>query len=100
MDPAVDGMTFYRADRERFPLLGLAYEALDLGEGATNAYNAANEVAVDAFLNGRLRFTEIPLVVSGTLRHKFPLALDDIDGVMRADRLARSIAMKLIEEIR
>ncbi len=100
LDPTIDGMTFYRADPERFPLLNLAYEALDLGEGATAAYNAANEIAVEAFLNNRLRFTDMPLVVSGTLRQKFPAILEDIESVMHVDLSARNIAMKLTEEIR
>jgi 1-deoxy-D-xylulose-5-phosphate reductoisomerase len=100
MDPTIDGMSFYKPDPGRFPLLELAYEALGLGEGATNAYNAANEIAVEAFLNHRLRFTEIPVVVSGTLKIKFPEVLEGISDVLRVDRSARNIAMRLVEEIR
>jgi 1-deoxy-D-xylulose-5-phosphate reductoisomerase len=99
MDPTIDGMSFYKPDFERFPMLALAYEALGLGEGATNAYNAANEIAVEAFLHNRLRFTDIPVVVSGVLKNKFPEVLEGIIDVLRVDRLARNIATRLVEEI-
>jgi len=100
MDPALDGMTFYKPDMDRYPLLGIAYEAIGLGEGATDAYNAANEIAVEAFLTNQIRFIDIPVVVSQTLQHKFPVTLTDFESIMRVDQSARTIAKKIVEDIR
>jgi 1-deoxy-D-xylulose-5-phosphate reductoisomerase len=100
MDPALDGMTFYKPDMDRYPLLGIAYEALGLGEGATDAYNAANEIAVEAFLTNQIRFIDIPVVVSQTLQHEFPVILPDFESIMRVDQSARTIAKKIVEDIR
>ena len=63
LDPASSPMSFRPVDYGRYPLLALAYRALDAGEGATVAYNAANEVAVAAFMNGRIRFIDFERVV-------------------------------------
>jgi 1-deoxy-D-xylulose-5-phosphate reductoisomerase len=60
-------LEFYTPDVDRFPCLRLAYDAIRHGKGWPIALNAANEVAVDAFLQGRLRFPEIPAVIARTL---------------------------------
>ncbi len=64
---AIGRLTFERADLQRFPALGLAIEALRSGGGAPTALNAANEVAVSAFLNRKISFTGIARLVEGTL---------------------------------
>jgi 1-deoxy-D-xylulose-5-phosphate reductoisomerase len=64
---ALGRLTFERADLQRFPALGLAIEALRSGGGAPTALNAANEVAVSAFLDRRIGFADIARLVAGTL---------------------------------
>lgn len=93
-------MSFYPPDPRRYPLLGIAYEALAAGEGATSAYNAANEIAVAAFMEGRIRFTEIARVVGKTLEQDFPRSLNDLRSVHEVDQLARHRSTRIIEEIR
>ncbi len=86
---SVGRLTFEPPDRERFPCLGLAYGAAQVGGTATTALNAANEVAVEAFLRKRIGFTAIARVVEDCL-DGFPVeAIDDLDTVLRADALAR-----------
>lgn len=86
---SVGRLTFEPPDRERFPCLGLAYRAAQVGGTATTALNAANEVAVEAFLHKRIGFTAIARVVEDVL-DGFPVeAIDDLDTVLRADALAR-----------
>jgi len=64
---ALGRLTFERADLRRFPALGLAIEALRSGGGAPTALNAANEIAVSAFLDRRIGFADIARLVAGTL---------------------------------
>src|SRR6476469_3859866 len=64
---ALGRLTFERADLERFPALGLAIEALRSGGGAPTALNAANEIAVSAFLDRRIGFGDIALLVAKTV---------------------------------
>jgi len=86
---SVGRLTFEPPDWERFPCLGLAYGAARTGGTATTALNAANEVAVDAFLHNRIGFTAIARVVEDVL-NGFPVeAIEDLDTVLRADALAR-----------
>jgi len=70
-DPVQSGpLEFEEPDFDRFPCLGLAYRALEHGGAAPAVLNAANEVAVQAFLDGRVGFTEIPLLIESALaRH-------------------------------
>ncbi|WP_237154687.1 1-deoxy-D-xylulose-5-phosphate reductoisomerase [Oryzibacter oryziterrae] len=93
---AVGTLTFERPDRDRFPCLVLAEAALREGDGATCVLNAANEVAVEAFLQGRTGFTDIPVVVERTLSHMAasgPLAAPaSLDAAMDLDQTARQIA--------
>lgn len=82
-------LTFQTPDERRFPCLRLARLALEAGDGSPAVLNAANEEAVQAFLEGRLRFTDIPVVVESTLsavEAPVPASLDD---VLNLDRLAR-----------
>ena len=87
---------FKAAQKRRFPCLELGREALASGGAWTCALNAADEVAVDAFLGGRLRFTNIPRVVSGVLRHTKEARLASIDDVLACDREARERARREI----
>jgi 1-deoxy-D-xylulose-5-phosphate reductoisomerase len=89
-------LTFSPVDRDRFPALGLAYQALEAGGTLPAVLNAANEVAVEAFLEGRLEFLQIPLLIRETMgRHQrtHPVSLEDI---LNAHSWARQEAQKIV----
>ncbi len=85
-------LTFEAPDLERFPALRLARRCLDEGKSAPTVLNAANEVAVDAFLSGRLGFLDIPRVVENTLDTLMPQDLGSISDVIATDAAARQVA--------
>jgi 1-deoxy-D-xylulose-5-phosphate reductoisomerase len=85
-------LSFEKPDLARFPCLPLAYAALRTGGTAPAVLNAANEVAVEAFLAGRLPFTGIPGVIADTLGSAPARAADDLEAVMAADGHARRAA--------
>lgn len=89
-------LEFGAIDLERFPCLRLAYEALRLGETAPAALNAANEVAVEAFLNGTLAFTDIPRVIEDVLAITSIKPATTLSDVLGADAIARSAAQERI----
>jgi 1-deoxy-D-xylulose-5-phosphate reductoisomerase len=89
-------LTFEPVDEERFPSLGLAYEAGRLGRTYPAALNAANEVAVHAFLDGRIAFTDIVSCVRAVVDAHEPQPADELEGVLEADRLARAKAERVI----
>ena len=83
-------------DSERFKCLALAYEALDAGGTAPAALNAANEIAVAAFLEERIGFLAIPEILEETLSRHHPLPIRDLETVLEADGWARTEAERLI----
>ena len=85
-------LTFEAPDRARFPCLQLAFEALDAGGTAPATLNAANEVAVAAFLAGRLRFTDIAAVCADTLARVSARSLTTLGDALAADDEARRLA--------
>jgi 1-deoxy-D-xylulose-5-phosphate reductoisomerase len=89
---AVGQLSFERPDAQRFPCLGLAYAALREGGTAPAVLNAANEVAVAAFLDGRLRYTAIPRVIEQALAATPATGADSLEAVLEADRRARRAA--------
>ena len=94
---ALGSLTFDPPDLQRFPCLGLAYEVLAEGGTMPAALNAANEVAVEAFLAGRIAFLAIPHVIRDTLERHRNEPLGQIDEVMRVDRWARAEARRIID---
>jgi 1-deoxy-D-xylulose-5-phosphate reductoisomerase len=88
-------LDFCLPDRERFPCLELAYRALRTGGTLPCVLNAANEVAVEAFLNGALPFTGIAHVIAETMNAHRPLPVDTLDTVLQADGWARAQARAL-----
>ncbi|MFZ3019368.1 MAG: 1-deoxy-D-xylulose-5-phosphate reductoisomerase [Gallionella sp.] len=89
-------MNFVAPDFERFPCLGLAYQALRAAGTAPAILNAANEIAVDAFLNRRIAFLDIPCVIASVL-DELPLgAVTCLDDVIGADAEARRAAQQRI----
>jgi 1-deoxy-D-xylulose-5-phosphate reductoisomerase len=89
---AIGQLSFERPDARRFPCLGLAYAALRDGGTAPALLNAANEVAVAAFLEGRLHYTAIPQVIEYALGRTPAGPADTLDAVLDADRAARRSA--------
>lgn len=91
-------LDFEAPDREAFPCLDLAYRAGRAGGLAPATLNAANEIAVEAFLAGRIRWIDIPDVLSAVLdRHNGGTA-STLDDVLGADADARRLAARLVEE--
>ncbi|MBC7294566.1 MAG: 1-deoxy-D-xylulose-5-phosphate reductoisomerase, partial [Thermoleophilia bacterium] len=88
--------TFEPPDLEKFPLLRLAYEALEAGQAASCALNAADEVAVEAFLRRELPFTGIAQVVEETLARAPLRQLHSIADVLEMDQEARRLAGELV----
>lgn len=85
-------LTFEEPDGERFPALGLARQAGEMGGTLPAVLNAANEVAVDSFLNGRSSFPQISEIVAGVMgRHKV-VAHPALEEIFEADRWAREAA--------
>ena len=85
-------LEFERPDTERFPLLALAREAGERGGTYPCAFNAANEIAVAAFLDGRIRFTEIAALVEEALAAVDGAPASDLGELVEADEQARSAA--------
>ncbi|WP_300454048.1 1-deoxy-D-xylulose-5-phosphate reductoisomerase [Accumulibacter sp.] len=96
----VASLHFERPDLERFPCLALAYRALCDGGSAPTTLNAANEVAVQAFLDGRIGFIAISRVIARAL-DQLPAsgALGSLEDVLLADRRARQVAEQLVAEM-
>jgi 1-deoxy-D-xylulose-5-phosphate reductoisomerase len=85
-------LTFEAPDDDTFPLLALAREAGERGGTYPCAYNAANEVAVEAFLAGRIGFLDIPATVADTLAAVDGAPARDLDDLVAADTAARHVA--------
>jgi 1-deoxy-D-xylulose-5-phosphate reductoisomerase len=91
-------LDFAAPDPVRFPALRLAREALDAGGARPAILNAANEVAVEAFLNRRIRFLEIAAIVEDTLIRYDPAAPDSVDAVLAIDADARRLASERVKD--
>ena len=92
-------LEFQQPDIERFPCLRLAYDALVVGGTMPVALNAANEIAVDAFLTGRLPFPAIAQVIEATLAAHDVQRTDSLAGVREADRWAREYSRALTDSL-
>ena len=93
---AIGQLNFERPDGARFPCLDLAYRALRAGGNAAAVLNAANELAVEAFLDGRLPFLAIADTIAATLDQVPRAELPDLDAVLETDRQARLAAAKIL----
>ena len=96
---AVARLEFEEPDLERFPALRVARQALEAGGAAPVVLNAANEVAVGAFLGGTIRFPEIAELVERALHDMTPQAPASIEEVLDIDRATRSCVDELIREV-
>jgi 1-deoxy-D-xylulose-5-phosphate reductoisomerase len=96
----MEGLTFLPPDMERFPCLRLAYRSIEVGETMPAVLNAANEVAVNSFLEEAIKFTDIPAMVEAVMEDHQVKNLTTVDDALRADQWAREKTKELIEEKR
>jgi 1-deoxy-D-xylulose-5-phosphate reductoisomerase len=101
--PALDlsklrALEFFEPDRDRFPCVGLAYDAMRSGGMLPAVMSAANEIAVESFINGEISFPSIHYVISETMSAYENRAVNDIDGILLADEWARGQARRLALE--
>jgi 1-deoxy-D-xylulose-5-phosphate reductoisomerase len=85
-------LTFLNPDLDKFPCLGLAYQALKKGGTSPVVLNAANEVAVESFLAGQIRFTDIAMLNEQVLEAHNAQPVESLEGLLEADRWARTYA--------
>jgi 1-deoxy-D-xylulose-5-phosphate reductoisomerase len=90
-------LDFCPPDVKKFPCLALAYEAAEAGGAKTVALNAADEIAVDAFLNGKIGFNDIPRVIDAVLKETQALRPESIRRVLEMDAAARQAASRRVE---
>jgi 1-deoxy-D-xylulose-5-phosphate reductoisomerase len=93
-------LDFEKPDTDRFPCLRLCYEAIETGGTATVVLNAANEIAVDAFLAGDIGFTDIPRLIEMTLQKAE--IMDDVSSlepILQADTIARTITRECLQDM-
>ncbi|HHK5572696.1 TPA: 1-deoxy-D-xylulose-5-phosphate reductoisomerase [Neisseria subflava] len=97
---ALSALTFQKPDFDRFPCLKLAYQAMNAGGAAPCVLNAANEVAVAAFLEKRIKFTDIAKVVAHCLAQDFSDGRHDIEGLLAQDAQTRRQAREFMAALR
>ena len=95
----IEKLTFLAPDRQRFPALDLAYRAIQEGGGLPVVLSAANEVAVEAFLERRLRFTQIAEIIERVMNRFGRKKLKTVEEILECDRWAREKAEKLIRNL-
>ena len=93
-------LTFEEPDGDRFPCLDLAYEALRRGGTAPATLNAANEVAVAAFLEGKITFADIAMLIESVLKKHQSRDASSIEAILSADSEARIAAQALVDGVR
>ncbi len=96
----IDSLVFKKPDNKSFPCLSYAYRAMESRGTMPSVLNAANEAAVDAFLKGLIRFTEIPFVIRETMEKHEVLPDTDLAVILKADNWARKKAEEIIKEIK
>tara|TARA_B100000287_G_scaffold99074_1_gene91125 strand:+ start:2997 stop:4157 length:1161 start_codon:yes stop_codon:yes gene_type:complete len=92
----VKKLTFYEPDFKKFPCLELAYNSLKIKKSAPTILNAANEVAVDAFLSGKIKYLSIPKLIEKTLNKASISNINSIKDVIEIDLCARKITDDMI----
>jgi len=92
----IQSLNFYEPDLKKFPCLSLAYEACSQGKTFPAVLNAANEIAVAAFLHNQIGFMDIPRWIEKALTHHTPENTTDLDRIVEADQWARNIVKRWI----
>ncbi len=87
-------LDFMQPDRRKFPCISLAYRAIEAGGTAPAVLNAADEIAVEAFLNRKISFSDIPKLIAGTLEAHKPNQADRLETIIEADTWARKYALQ------
>ena len=95
--PRTGGLTFQAPDLDRYPCLKLAYQSIKIGETMPAILNASNEVAVNAFLEGAIKFTEIPLLIQRVMEDHDVKPVHTVEDILKADHWARERAKTTIE---
>lgn len=96
---SMSALTFAEPDFNRYPCLKLAIDACEAGQAATTTLNAANEVAVAAFLNHQIRFTDIAVLNSAVLAAQACQEPDSVEAVLEIDRMARAVATEMLPRV-
>jgi 1-deoxy-D-xylulose-5-phosphate reductoisomerase len=97
--PATRELTFFAPDTAKFPCLKLAYRALEEGGSMPAVLNAANEVAVERFLAGAIRFTDIPEILERVMAAHRTQPASDLETCLEADRWARAEAERVLRAL-
>ena len=97
---SIGKLTFEKPDIKRFPCLALAYAACEAGRTLPAVLNAANEVAVAAFLENRLSFIKIPQIIEKTMEHHVVVTDPTLSDILEADQWARKQAKNLINALK
>ena len=92
-------MDFEEPNLERFPCLRLAYQAINQGGIMPTVLNAANEIAVDAFLNEQVRFTDIPVIIERCMKKFEAKPANTLAIILEADQQARVVSKQIIAEL-
>jgi 1-deoxy-D-xylulose-5-phosphate reductoisomerase len=92
-------LTFEQPDLQKFPLLATAFDVARTGGTAPAIFNAANEIAVEGFLGGALRFVEIADIIRRTLDAVSMIGRPELHDILEADRVARQLAREQMEKI-
>jgi|TARA_B110000467_G_scaffold154612_1_gene166060 1-deoxy-D-xylulose-5-phosphate reductoisomerase len=91
-------LEFFPPDMKKYKCLELAYQAIKQGGNAPGTLNAANEVAVDAFLKNKIGFLDISKIIEKTLNETPTQNLDTLPSVVENDQLSRQLALSLISK--
>lgn len=98
--PELSQLTFFSPDLKKFPCLRIAYEAFNKGGNIPCAMNAANEVAVAAFLRGQIKFTQIPTVIEKTIEKCNFVASPTVEDIFSTDRISKEKATEFLVQTR
>lgn len=97
--PYEQQLSFAYPDRHNFPCLDLAYRALNEGKTMPAVLNGANEIAVQEFLAGKIKFTEIPTIIAGVMDKHSVVPIESVKDVIEADRWSRHHATEIASEL-
>ncbi len=90
-------LTFFEPDLNKYPCLQLAYNSLEIGKSAPTILNAANEVAVQRFLEKKIKFLSIAKVVEKTLKNSSICSINSIKDVIEIDKESRDLTNSIIK---
>jgi 1-deoxy-D-xylulose-5-phosphate reductoisomerase len=92
-------LEFLPPDQKKFPCLGLCIQALKKSKSMPTVLNASNEVAVESFLQGKISFDQIPIIIEETMQNHTPVDFESIEEIQQIDRWARSQSDKIVKRL-